>query len=110
MLIINSGSINIDIANQSSNIETKKFIRNIAPQEGKPTLNVFGYSALILNKDIDLEATTKDTSVIYLLKRKDVLECMDKNMLDFEGIGELRERMLQYKNINHVEAPSMMDI
>jgi hypothetical protein len=35
---------------------------------------------------------------------------MDKNMLDFEGIGELRERMLQYKNINHVEAPSMMDI
>ena len=61
----------------------KKFIRNISPQEGKPTLNVFGYSALILNKDIDLEANTKDTSVIYLLRRKDVLECMDKNMLDF---------------------------
>lgn len=65
----------------------KKFIKNISPQEGKPTLNVFGYSGLILNKDIDLEANTKDTSVIYLLRRKDVLECMDKNMLDFEGIG-----------------------
>lgn len=63
-----------------------------------------------MNRDIDLEATTKDTSVIYLLKRKDVLECMDKNMLDFEGIAELRERMLQFKNLTLVEAPSMMDI
>jgi hypothetical protein len=44
---------------------------------------VFGYSALILNRDIDLSATTRDVSVIYLLKRKDVLEGMDKNMLDF---------------------------
>lgn len=88
----------------------KKFIKNISPQEGKPTLNVFGYSALILNKDIDLKATTKETSVIYLLRKKDVLECMDKNMLDFEGIAELREKMLQFKNINCIEAPSMLDI
>lgn len=80
----------------------KKFIKNISPQEGKPTVNVFGYSALILNRDIDLSVTTKDTSVIYLLKRKDVLECMDKNMLDFEGIAELRETMLQFQNINSI--------
>lgn len=73
-------------------------------------MNVFGYSALILNRDINLSATTKDVSVIYLLKRKDVLEGMDKNMLDFEGIAELRESMLQYKNINSIEAPTLRDI
>lgn len=71
---------------------------------------MFGYSALILNRDINLSATTKDVSVIYLLKRKDVLEGMDKNMLDFEGIAELRESMLQYKNINSIEAPTLRDI
>lgn len=83
MFIINSGSVDIDIIHQSSNVELRKYIKNISPQEGKPTLNVFGYSALILNRNIDLQGITKDTSVIYLLKRKDVLECMDKNMLDF---------------------------
>jgi hypothetical protein len=33
-----------------------KLVRTIEPIEGKPTLNVIGYSSLILNQNIDLFA------------------------------------------------------
>jgi len=35
-----------------------KIVRVIQPVEGKPTLNVFGYSSLILNQKVDLKAVT----------------------------------------------------
>lgn len=46
-------------------------------------MNVFGYSSLILNKNIKLKAITKESAASYVLLRKDILECIDKNMLDF---------------------------
>ena len=32
---------------------------------------------------------------------------MSKNMLDFEGIAEIREKMLRFRNINEIEAPNL---
>jgi len=46
-------------------------------------MNVFGYSSLIMNRNIRLKGITKETAVSYVLKRKDVLECIEKSMLDF---------------------------
>lgn len=88
-------------------MEKKKIVKKIQPIEGKPTLNVFGYSAMILNKNIDLRATTQEISAVYLLRRKDMIECMSKNMLDFEGVAEQREKMLQYLNINFIEGSNL---
>ena len=73
-------------------------------------LTVFGFSAVIRNKNVDLEATAQETSAVYLLRRRDLLECMGKNMLDFEGVSELREKMLQYRDINAIEAANITDI
>jgi hypothetical protein len=36
-----------------------KLARVIKPEEGKPTLNVYGYSSLILNRNINLKAITQ---------------------------------------------------
>ena len=51
---------------------------------------------------MDLEATTQEMSTVYLLRKKDLVECISKNMLDFEGVADLREKMLQYRNINEI--------
>ncbi len=59
-----------------------KLVKSIEPIEGKPTLNVFGYSALILNQDILLKAVTNQTAAVYQLKRKDIQDCLLKNMTD----------------------------
>ena len=83
MAIINSGSVDIEIITQHNNAEIRKFVKNIKPMEGVQALNVFGFSSMILNKNIDLEATSQDISTVYLLRRKDMLECIEKNMLDF---------------------------
>jgi hypothetical protein len=53
-------------------------------------MNVFGYSSLISNRNIKLKAIAKDTAVSYVLRRKDILECIEKSMLDSESFNEIR--------------------
>lgn len=84
--------------------------RTIKPEEGKPTLNVFGFSSLILNRPINLKAVTEETTTAYILKRKDVLESISKSVLDFESFNELRERMQVMRRVEDIEAPSIRDI
>ena len=54
IVIINHGKVNMFIEKRQNNIIKNKLVRTIEPIEGKPTLNVIGYSSLILNMDIDL--------------------------------------------------------
>jgi hypothetical protein len=54
---------------------------------------------MILNRKINLKAVTQETAAAYILKRSDVLECLDKYSLDFESFNELREKMLIVKLI-----------
>lgn len=56
LVIINSGRVTISAVKQHHSREIEKVVRSVKPEEGKPTLNVFGFSALILNKDIPLKA------------------------------------------------------
>ena len=44
---------------KNKNIELCKFVKTIKIEDGKPTLNIFGYSSLIMNRDIDLVATAQ---------------------------------------------------
>lgn len=87
---MNSGSAKIELQIKNNNMEICKLLKTLKIEEGKPNLNVFGYSSAIMNKDIDLVATAQENTVVYLLKRKDILECLDKNMLDFESFTEQR--------------------
>ena len=64
-----------------------KLVRNIEPVEGMVTLNVFGYSSLILDKDTQLQAVAKEVSVAYILKLKDMIETIRKYLLDFESFN-----------------------
>lgn len=61
---------------------TKK-VREIRPSEDSLVMNVYGYSSMIMNRDIRLKAVAKETAVSYVLRRKDILECIDKSLLDF---------------------------
>ncbi len=97
MVIINSGSANIYIEKHHNNISIMKKVREIKPSENAMAMNVFGYSSLIMNRNINLKAISKETAVSYVLRRKDVLECIEKSMLDFESFNELREKMTLFK-------------
>lgn len=45
----------------------------------------------------------------YILKMSDVLECIDKSMIDYESFHEMRERMLLFLIKEAIEAPSLKD-
>ena len=60
-----------------------KKVREIKPTDDGLVMNVFGYSSLIMNRNVRLKAFVKETAVSYVLRRKDVLECIEKSMLDF---------------------------
>lgn len=83
MIIINTGHVNIYIAKTHNNISIMKKVREIKPIENSVVMNVFGYSSVIMNRNLMLKAITKETAVSYVLRRKDVLECIEKSMLDF---------------------------
>ena len=51
-----------------------KLVRTIEPIEGKPTLNVIGYSSMILNQDIDLFASANEMTSGYVLRMSDAME------------------------------------
>lgn len=65
-------------------------VRTIEPIEGKPTLNVIGYSSLILNMDISLFSKASEMTSGYVLRMSDVLESIDKSMIDYESFHEMR--------------------
>jgi len=58
-------------------------VRTIEPIEGKPTLNVVGYSNLILNQSIDINAVASEMTSGYVLKKSDVLDCIDRSLIDY---------------------------
>lgn len=53
-----------------------KKVREIKPSDDGLVMNVFGYSSLIMNRNVKLKAIAKETAVSYVLRRKDVLECI----------------------------------
>ena len=59
MVIIDSGKVNVYFKKNHHNQELLKIARVIHPEEGKPTLNVYGYSSLIVNKSMNLKAITE---------------------------------------------------
>lgn len=82
-MIINNGKVNIYYKKCHHNQELIKLGRVIKPEEGKPTLNVYGYSGVILNRNINLKAITEETTTAYILKRSDLIDSMTKSILDF---------------------------
>lgn len=75
-MIINHGKVCVYIEKKQNNVLRQKNVRIIEPIEGKPTLNVFGFSSLILNRDIGVYAHADQITSAYQLKRSDVLECI----------------------------------
>jgi len=73
MVIINSGCVNVFIEKHHNNVSILKKLREIKPSEDGLVMNVFGYSSVIMNRNIRLKAITKETAVSYELRRKDVL-------------------------------------
>lgn len=94
IVIINHGKVNMFIEKRQNNIIKSKLVRTIEPIEGKPALNVIGFSSMILNMDIDLFSKASEMTSGYVLKMSDVLECIDKSMVDYESFHEMREKML----------------
>ena len=109
-MIINSGKANISCLSALISPDKALLCRSIKPEEGKPTLNVFGYSALILNRTLRLRAVTEETTTAYILKRRDLLDSMNKSVLDFESFNELRERMLLMRRVEDIGASAVRDI
>lgn len=107
MVIIDSGKVNIYFKKNHHNQELIKQARVIKPEEGKPTLNVFGYSAVILNKNMNLKAITQETTTAYILNRSDIIESMGKSILDFESFNQLRQKMQQCVKMEEIEAPAL---
>jgi len=68
---------------RQNNSIISKLVRTIEPIEGKPTLNVVGYSNLILNQNIDINAVASEMTSGYVLKRSDVLDCIDRSLIDY---------------------------
>ena len=54
MVIVNNGRVGMFIEKKQNNITKRKLVKSIEPVEGEPTLNVIGYSSLILDRDINL--------------------------------------------------------
>jgi hypothetical protein len=73
LVIINHGRISLFIQKQHSNISCRKLVKTIETVEGKPTLNVYGYSSLILDKDVSLFASAEVLTSAYELRLVDVL-------------------------------------
>jgi hypothetical protein len=59
MVIINSGCVHINIEQHHNNVSIMKKLREIKPADDGLFMNVFGYSSLIMNRNIRLKAITK---------------------------------------------------
>ncbi len=90
IIIVNHGKVNLYIEKRQNNIIKNKLVRTIEPIEGKPALNVIGYSSLILNQNIDIFSIASEMTSGYILRMSDVLECIDKSMIDYESFHEMR--------------------
>jgi hypothetical protein len=75
--------VSLFLKKRQNNSVIQKLVRTIEPIEGKPTLNVIGYSNLILNQNIDICAVANEMTSGYVLRRSDVLECIDKSLIDY---------------------------
>ncbi len=106
-MVINHGRVSMFIIKKHNNITRRKLVKNIEPIEGQPMLNVIGYSSLILNRDIDLVAHADEMTSGYVLRRSDLLDAVQKSMIDYEGFHEMRERMLLYHSKESIEAPTL---
>ena len=73
LIIIDSGKININVKKTHHNQEIVKLAKVIESEEGKPTLNVVGYSSLILNRNVNIQLNTEETTTAYILKRVDMI-------------------------------------
>ena len=82
-MIINHGKVSLFLKKRRNNSIIHKLVRTIEPIEGKPTLNVIGYSNLILNQNIDICSVANEMTSGYVLRRSDVLECIDKSLIDY---------------------------
>ena len=85
IIIVNHGKVDIFIEKRQNNIVKNKLVRTIEPIEGKPALNVIGYSSMILNMDINLFSQASEMTSGYVLKMSDVMECIDKSIVDYES-------------------------
>ena len=61
--------------------------KTIEPIEDNVSLNLFGYSTFILNRNSKLKAITEDTTTVYILKRNDILQSLNNSMLDFQSFN-----------------------
>ena len=87
LVIIDSGKVHIHLKKYHNYQDITKLAKIIKMEEGKPTLNVIGYSSLILNRNLQLKYLTEDITTAYILKRSDMLESLGKSLLDFEGFN-----------------------
>jgi len=73
LTIINNGKVNIYCQYNHLNVDKKVLCKTIEPIDNTVSLNLFGYSTLILNRNANLKAITEDTTTVYILKRNDVM-------------------------------------
>ena len=73
IIIINSGCVDIYVEKTHNNYNLLKKVREIKPSEESLAMNVFGYSSLVMNKNIRIKAIAQETAVSYVLRRKDFL-------------------------------------
>ena len=102
LIIINSGRVDILVVRKHNNQRLIKPMRTIRPEDGRPTMNVFGYSAVLLNRDIPLLAFTQEMSGVYILQKKDLERVLGKSNSDFESAHEIREKMLMQRNVGSI--------
>lgn len=83
-----------------------KKVRSIAAHRNKfANSNVYGYTAMVTGRRVNISATSSTFTVAYELKKSDLHEAIVNQIHDHEALHELKDRFLATERLETIEAP-----
>lgn len=96
--IIDQGKAELQLTRFHFNKAISKTLRTINKETEKNKFsvssNLFGFTALLLRRNVNLTAICPDFAVAYELQQKDFDDLVTEEPFDFESVRELKDRIL----------------
>jgi signal-transduction protein with cAMP-binding, CBS, and nucleotidyltransferase domain len=95
MYIVRSGKIELYTHRyQGFRKQFKKLLKVIEPKSSvEVSDNIYGYSSVISNRSIRINAVAKDFSCVYIIEKAAFIECVSESKTDLEYYFEIKTRI-----------------
>lgn len=109
LYIIDQGEAELQLMRLHFNKPIYKTLRIINKDKPKSNMsvssNLFGFTAMVLRRPVNLTALSKEFIVTYELPQKDFDQLIREYPIDFETVCQLRDSILHNNIIESYEGP-----